>query len=154
MYKALTIFLLAICLLASCQEIKMYEHHTNLSSKGWLSSDSAKGSFYIDDTISDYRLYVVIRHKDAYQFNNIWLNVGLAAPSDTMYMQKINFSLGTDATGWEGVGMGDIWELRKPLNDLPQQFRKSGTYYYSISQIMRENPLQGVMSVGLRIEKL
>ena len=154
MQKVPVIFLFAICVLASCEEIKLHEHHANISSKGWLASDSAKGSFNINDTTSNYRLYLVIRHKDAYQFNNIWLNVGLAAPGDTMYVQKINFSLGSDASGWEGVGMGDIWELRKPLNDLPQQFRKSGTYQYSITQIMRENPLLGIMSVGLRVEKL
>jgi len=132
----------------------LYEHHTNLPGKGWSAVDSAKGSFYIDDTLSNYRLYIILRHKDTYHFNNIWLNVGLQAPLDSMFSQKINFSLGTDASGWEGIGMGDIWELRKPLNDLPQQFRKSGTYRYRINQIMRENPLEGMMSVGLRVEKL
>lgn len=154
MYRGLIVFFILIFVFTSCQEIKLYEHHTNISSKGWFASDSAKGNFYIEDTLASYRLFVVIRHKDAYQFGNIWLNVGLQSPNDTMFAQKINFVIGTDATGWEGVGMGDIWELRKPLNDFPQQFRKSGNYHYSINQIMRENPLQGIMSVGLRVEKL
>ncbi len=94
-----------------------------------------------------------MRHKDAYDFNNIWLNVGLQSPGDSMYFQKINFVLGADANGWEGTGMGDIWELRKPLNDLPQQFKRPGTYTYNISQIMRANPLKGILSVGFRVEK-
>ena len=32
-------------------------------------------------------------------------------------------------------------------------FRKKGTYTFTISQIMREDPLEHVLNVGLRIEK-
>ncbi len=145
---------LLICCLASCQEIKLYESHKSLSSTGWESGQPAIDSFNISDTTAAYRLFIVLRHKDTYNFNNIWLNVGLQSPGDSMYNQKLNFSLGSDASGWEGVGMGDIWELRKPLNDLPQQFKKPGVYKYRISQIMRENPLQGMLSIGLRVEKV
>ncbi len=145
---------LLICCLASCQEIQLYESHKSLPSTGWESNQPVLDSFSISDTTSAYRLFVVLRHKDVYKFNNIWLNIGLQSPADTMYNQKLNFSLGSDASGWEGVGMGDIWEVRKPLNDLPQKFKKSGLYKLSISQIMRENPLLGVMSVGLRVEKV
>jgi hypothetical protein len=33
------------------------------------------------------------------------------------------------------------------------KFKKPGTYTYSITQIMRDNPLSAVMSAGLRVEK-
>jgi gliding motility-associated lipoprotein GldH len=68
-------------------------------------------------------------------------------------MQKIDLKLGDDAMGWEGTGMNDIWEVRKLLNGEPKRFKKAGNYNYSISQIMRDNPLKNVMSAGLRVEK-
>ena len=55
--------------------------------------------------------------------------------------------------GWEGTGLNDIWEVRKLLVNRPRKFIKAGTYHYSIAQIMRDNPLEQVMSAGLRVQK-
>ena len=81
------------------------------------------------------------------------LDVSLQSPGDTMFTQKVNLSLGSDAQGWEGTGMNDIWEVRKILNGQPRRFRKTGVYRYSIRQVMRDEPLEHIMSAGLRIEK-
>ena len=80
--------------------------------------------------------------------------MGLQSPGDSMFIQKLNLSLGDDAQGWFGTGMNDIWEVRKPLTDRPRKFVKPGTYNYSIAQIMRDNPLKQVMSAGIRVEKV
>jgi gliding motility-associated lipoprotein GldH len=52
---------------------------------------------------------------------------------------------------WLATGMDDIYEHRIKLTD-PQYF-KAGVYHFSIEQIMREDPLENVMNVGLRVEK-
>jgi gliding motility-associated lipoprotein GldH len=119
----------------------------------WQQSFSATGDFIITDSLAAYNIYLVLRHTDAYQYDNIWLNIGLQPPGDSMRVQKVNIVLGTDANGWEGTGMNDIWEQRKLLNGGPGRFKKGGKYRFSISQIMRDNPLLNIMSVGLRIEK-
>ena len=142
------------CLLfSSCKQIDVYEKHTVIPKYEWQSSFSATGDFLITDTISAYSIYLVLRHTDAYQYNNIWLNIGLQAPGDSMYMQKVNLILGDDASGWEGTGMNDILEIRKLLNGKPRRFKQAGKYSFTISQIMRNNPLLNVMSAGLRVEK-
>lgn len=137
----------------SCKPIDVYEHNAVIPGYSWKSSYAAKGSFLVSDTASLYKLFVVLRHTDAYQYNNIWLDIGLQGPGDSMYTQKVNLSLGNDAQGWEGSGMNDIWEVRKLLNAMPRAFRKPGVYQYSIRQIMRDDPLTNVMSVGLRLER-
>ncbi len=141
-----------ICI-TSCTQIDVYEKHTVIPKHAWQSNFSATGDFLITDTISAYNIYLVLRHTDAYQYNNIWLNIGLQAPGDSMYIQKVNLILGNDANGWEGTGMNDIWEIRKLLNGKPRRFKHAGKYSFTISQIMRDNPLLNVMSAGLRIEK-
>ena len=142
------------CLLfSSCKQIDVYEKHTVIPKYEWQSSFSATGDFLITDTISAYSIYLVLRHTDAYQYNNIWLNIGLQAPGDSMYIQKVNLILGDDASGWEGTGMNDILEIRKLLNGKPRRFKQAGKYSFTISQIMRNNPLLNVMSAGLRVEK-
>jgi len=125
----------------SCSQIDVYEKHTVIPAYEWQDSFSATGDFLITDTVSAYSIY-------------LWLNIGLQPPGDSMYIQKVNLSLGDDANGWEGSGMNDIWELRKLLNGEPRRFKQAGKYQFTISHIMRDNPLLHVMSVGLRVEKI
>ena len=146
---------LSICLsilLLSCEQMEVFEKNTTIPGYKWKRDFEAKGSFIISDT-SAYNIYIVIRHTDAYPYNNIWLNVGLQPPGDTMHFQKLDITLGNDADGWEGAGMNDIWEIRKIINNQPRRFKKSGEYRFSIRHIMRDDPLPSVMSAGLRVEK-
>ena len=146
---------LSICfciLLLSCKEMEVFEKNTTIPGYKWKRNFEANGSFIISDTAS-YNIYIVIRHTDAYPYNNIWLNVGLQPPGDTMQFQKLDLTLGNDADGWEGTGMNDIWEIRKIINNQPRRFKKSGEYNFSIRHIMRDDPLPSVMSAGLRVEK-
>jgi gliding motility-associated lipoprotein GldH len=74
-------------------------------------------------------------------------------PGDTIKHQRLDLPLGTDGKGWEGTGLDDIWELRKPITSGPMKFKKPGNYSFFVQHIMRENPLDNIMSIGVRIEK-
>lgn len=143
----------AFLLLAGCRQIDVYEMNTPIPKYKWQHSFAAPGTFIIKDTAASYNVSIVLRHTDAYAYNNIWLNVGLQSPGDSMYYQKIDLSLGNDAGGWEGAGMNDIWEVRKLLNSRSIRFKKAGTYHFRILHMMRDEPLENVMSAGLRVEK-
>ena len=151
--KTLFVVIGVVCMFVfSCKQIDVFEKNTNIPGLKWQSNFAATGTFNIEDTVSAYNLYVVLRHTDAYQYNNIWLNVGLQSPGDSLYFQKIDLGLGNDASGWEGTGMNDIWEVRKPLAQ-NKRFKKKGEYHFSIFHVMRDNPLLNVMSAGFRVEK-
>ncbi len=151
MRNSLLLIILSLAI-ASCGQLDFFEKNTPVRNSSWVRGDSAVGTFTIDDTTSAFNLYVVLRHKDSYRYNNIWLNVGLQIPGAEIAYQKVDLLLGTDEK-WLGVGMNDIWEVRKPLTSRPMRFARTGVYRYSIKHIMRENPLDGIMSVGLRVEK-
>ena len=138
---------------SSCKQIDIFEKNTVIPNYEWKSNFIVSGSFKITDTISAYSIYLVLRHTDAYKYNNIWLNIGLQPPGDSLIKQKVDLKLGDDANGWEGNGMNDIWELRKLLNGEPRRFKKAGEYKFTIAQVMRDEPLLNVISAGLRIEK-
>ncbi len=150
----LSFYAWAITGLVACRQINVYEKNTAIPQMEWSKDFTATGTFNIDDTLAAYKLFIVLRHTDAYTYNNIWLNVGLQPPEDSMYFQKLDLLLATDATGWQGTGMNDIWEVRKLLNGEPRRFKKTGQYNYKIFQVMRDNPLKNVMNAGLRIEKV
>lgn len=151
--KKILVAVFLIQAVLSCKQIDVFEKNTTMKNYKWKSNIPATGSFNISDTSSLYDIYITLRHTDAYEFNNIWLQIGLKNPDDTMRFQKVDLQLGNDQNGWEGTGMNDIWEVRKKLNDQPLQFKKQGVYNFEIKQIMRTDPLNNIMSAGLRLEK-
>ena len=132
----------------------MYEKTTPIPDQAWFYNNKPSFTFAITDTTGLYNIYIVIRHTDAYQYNNLWLTLGSGAPSDTMRFQKINLELGSDAKGWLGSGMDDIFEVRKNITQGPVPFKKAGNYTFTIAQIMRENPLKHILNIGIRVEKV
>ena len=50
--------------------------------------------------------------------------------------------------------MNDIWEIRKKITAAPFKFSKKDSYQYSLTQLMRDNPLLNVLSAGIRLEKV
>lgn len=100
-----------------------------------------------------YNIYLVLRHEDAYTYNNIWLNLTEKGPLETVTVRR-EFILGNNTTQqWLGNGMDDIFEHRILMNAQPRPLHK-GTYSFTISQDMREDPLEHIMDAGIRVEKV
>jgi gliding motility-associated lipoprotein GldH len=122
----------------------------------WKSGYKPSFTFTIKDTSSAYQLFLILRHNDKYNYNNIFINLYTKQPhQDTTQSARYDLRLATNEKGWLATGMDDIYEHRIALTPAGQKFyfRKSGDYTFSIEQIMREDPLNNVLNVGLRIEK-
>lgn len=149
-----TYFAIIILLLASsCVTIDVFEKNVSIPNQEWSGNFQPEITFEIKDTTSLYNIYVVLRHTDAYRYNNIWLNVYTEIPGDTVNKQRLDLRLATDDKGWLGSGMDDIFEHRILITRSPVALRKPGEYKFRLQQIMREEPLQYVMNVGIRVEK-
>ncbi len=148
----LTVFI--IVGLSACTQLDVFEKDTVIPKNNWQSAFQPTFDFEIKDLAASYNLFIVLRHTDAYAYNNIWLNIGTQSPGDSMRYQKFDILLGSDAKGWEGTGMDDIWEIRKLITNGPVKFNKAGIYHFKVAQIMRQDPLPNVMNTGIRVEKV
>jgi gliding motility-associated lipoprotein GldH len=157
--KRLFLFLVpCILLFVSCTTIDLYEKSVSIPGHSWKSNYKPSFTFTIKDTSSAYQLFLILRHNDKYNFNNIWLNITVKSPgSDSVKTFRADKQLATNEKGWLASGMDDIYEHRLPLlqelvmNEV--SIKKMGDYTFTVEQIMRENPLNHVLDVGLRIEK-
>jgi gliding motility-associated lipoprotein GldH len=152
------IVLLTSYIIFSCTTIDLYEKSVSIPGHSWKNSYKPSFTFTIKDTSSTYDLFLVLRHNDKYNYNNIWLNISIKSPgSDSVKTFKADRQLATNERGWLANGMDDIYEHRIGLTDKLVEndisLRKPGDYTFVIEQIMRENPLDNVFNVGLRIEK-
>jgi gliding motility-associated lipoprotein GldH len=76
------------------------------------------------------------------------------APGDSASStQQFDLPLASQ-TGWTGTGMDDIFEHRILLFRRPVKFRFKGNYTVTLEQVMRQNPLEEIMNVGIRLEKV
>ena len=153
-FQKTQVLLVAACLqLAACSNIGVFEKNSSFKKQEWAGSNKPSFTFTITDTLASYNIYLVLRHTDAYSYNNIWLKFTRKGP-DTTYAQQVDLRLATNGQGWLGTGMDDIWELRIPITQGAARFRRSGDYEFTLEQIMRQDPLLHVLNAGIRIEKV
>lgn len=146
------IFLALFNLLQSCNTIDVYEQTVALPKHEWKSNLRLNFSPQIKDSAGYYNIYFVLRHSESYHFNNIWINLTSTFPNDTARTEKFSILL-ANGSGWLGTSMDDIIEQRLLLNKQPIRLR-AGMYKFSITQIMREDPLENILNAGIRIEKV
>ena len=154
MRKSVFILLSLITAFYACETINLFEKNVPVPGHAWNTSFKPEISFDITDTTAFYNIYFVIRHTDAYGFNNIWVNATSMAPGDSASItERFDFLLASQDR-WTGSAMDDIYEHRILLYKQPVKFRRSGIYKVKFEQVMRENPLKHVLNVGLRVEKV
>lgn len=144
--------LLLICALfiCSCTTVDLYEKDATIPGFKWKSSFKPEFTFAIKDTTVRYELFLVLRHNEKYNYNNIWINLYSQPPGDTLHKAFFELQLANNEK-WLASGMDDVYEHRIKLTD--PQYLKAGLYHFKVEQIMREDPLENVMDVGLRMEK-
>lgn len=154
MTKRFAIIVLLICssfLFACKYKAGYYEKTVVVPNHAWASGFRPTFTFEITDTASTYNIFVITRHTDAYHYNNLWINFTSIAPASIAETQKLNLRLG-DNRRWLGSSMDDIIEHRILVNRNPVKL-KPGKYIFMLQNIMREDPLEEMMNVGIRVAK-
>lgn len=151
-FYLLAAFGLQLLAFSSCTTIDLYEKTVSIPGHAWKNSFKPTFDFTIKDSSALYQFYLVLRHTEKYNYNNIYINLYVQGPGqDTAQKIQQSLELANNEKGWLGTGMDDIYEQRRPLGN--KQALKAGNYKFMVEQIMRENPLLHVLDVGIRIEK-
>jgi gliding motility-associated lipoprotein GldH len=143
----------SLLLSVSCTRTDIFEKNIAIPKHAWSSDFMPVIEFEISDSTTPRNIYIVVRHADAYRYKNMWVNVKTQAPTGVVRNQPLELKLANDSKGWLGSGMDDIFEHRiliTPPND-PKPL-SAGKYTFTLTNIMREDPLEHVMNMGIRVE--
>jgi len=140
-------------LFTACNTLDVFEKSAPFDKHEWKSTDKPSFDFAIADTNALYNIYVVVRHDDAYHYNNLWLNIIMQAPASKPETQQVELTLANNTKGWLGTGMDDVFDHRIRITSAPIKLKK-GNYHFTLQHTMREDPLPFVLSVGIRVEKV
>ncbi len=146
---------LCCSLVAACMPAPHYQKQEAIPQNAWAYNFRPTFTFDIKDSTAYYQPYFIIRHTQAYPYNNIWLWMYIKRPGDTVARkERINIVLAEANGKWLGKGMGEIYEQRMAIS-LGDSVNLSvpGTYEVTLEQNMRLNPLPDILNVGLRVEK-
>ena len=155
-HSHLSIILMAVCFaFSSCSwSTGVFEKNQSFPNQEWPAAIKPDIAFEISDTSSLYNMYIVLRHTDAYHFNNIYIRATVKEPGEGREKTgDYDLQLATNSKGWIGTAMDDIYDARLLIQP-GTRFRKAGIYHITLEQLMREDPLKSVLSAGLRVERV
>lgn len=145
--------LLLTILLFGCLRPGNFEKNIEIPQQDWHYSFMPTVAFNISDTTKLYNVYITLRHTEAYAYRNLWVYLHSRQPSDKNFQkERFELVLQDDQGRWLGRGMDDIYELNIPIFTRIR-FTQTGEYTLKLEQIMRDNPLKGIMNAGIRIEQ-
>ena len=145
-------FLLLFVSISSCQTIDLYERVVSIPRQEWQSNFKPQFKFNIKDTQSRYDIFVILRHNEKYEFNNVWISLAYQMQGEAAVTGQYELPLANNE-GWMGIAMDDLYEHRIRITPPEGISLRAGDYTFTVGQIMRKDPLENVLNVGLRIEK-
>ena len=140
-------------ILGGCQLNHVFEKNTEVPDNKWDYKFIPQFKIEITDTIASYNMYVNIRHLEAYKYMNIWILMHVSSPDGKQQTERMALSLAQQDGRWLGEGLNGIWMLSS-LAKRQFKFSHKGEYTFAIEHDMRINPLDDIMNIGLRLEKI
>lgn len=145
------IMLTTILLLSACDSNRVYDNSTAIAEIGWEQHDIKRYDVQINQTDSRYNMYINIRNNTDYQYSNIYLFVNTIFPDGGTIRDTVECLVADIDGRWLGRGNRKLRDNQYMIRS-GFRFPDTGTYHFELQQAMREQTLQGITDVGIRIE--
>jgi gliding motility-associated lipoprotein GldH len=144
-------FLSIILIVVSCDKNRVYDHVVALSSDGWNSENAIEFDMPVNDARKAYDILIHLRNSGDYQYSNIWLFIETKSPGGNSLRDTFEIKLADDAGRWLGKGIGNVHELLIPYKQ-NIVFPDRGVYKVAIWQAMRDQTINQILDIGLRLQ--
>ncbi|MDR0970054.1 MAG: gliding motility lipoprotein GldH [Lentimicrobiaceae bacterium] len=135
----------------SCGNKSFYNTHVPIEKNSWDKNQSAFFELTTDDTVSVYACSIHIRHLETYRYSNLYLFLNTTFPNGLQTHDTIECILALPDGKWLSKSSGSLREIALLLNPA-LRFPMTGTYVFEIEQAMRDEVLEGVSDIGLKID--
>ncbi|GAB4287605.1 MAG: gliding motility lipoprotein GldH [Marinilabiliales bacterium] len=144
-------FLIPFFLIA-CDNNRVYDEYIPIKNQKWDKDVHAIFRVSIHDTINPHNIFINVRNAANYKFANLFLFITVSSPNGNSVTDTFNCVLADEKGKWYGNGYGDLYDNRI-LYKSNVFFPDTGTYIFDIVQAMREDVLENISDVGIRIER-
>lgn len=136
----------------SCDQSKIYNNSEPIAGETWHYDSAVAFSFEIEDTVNIHDMLLHIRNAKDYEYSNMWVFVTFEYPNGTEYTDTVECPLAFSDGKWIGSsGPGYVNNLVMFKKDM--QFPVPGEYKVHIVHGMRDEHLEGIENIGLRVQR-
>jgi len=143
-----------VFLLLACDERRVYEDNQDFRDRTWKVTDIPRFEFAIQDPGNKYNLYCHVRNSLDYPYARLFVRYALRDSAGAELQRKLVSEFLFDQKTGQPFGrsaLGDVFDHQfLLLNDY--EFKWPGKYKLELEQFMRLDTLQGILSVGVRVE--
>jgi len=149
------ILVILCAILTACDNTRVYEQNVSFEDRAWKVTEEPRFEFKVSDTTQRYNLYFNVRNSLDYKWARIFITFHLYDSTGFELTRKlIKNDLFDEKTGkpFGDSGIGDLYDHQLSLLK-DYSFPHQGNYTVKLDQMMRQDTLTGVLSVGIRLER-
>lgn len=150
--KIIPFILLLAAFLQSCGPEPMFDNTKKIPGSVWKEDDVVRFEVPVTDTSSLFRFFLNIRHSTDYRYANVFFFIHTTFPDGTLARDTVECIVADKSGKWLGRGITNIRDNQVMLRS-GLRFPQAGTYVFEFRQAMREEELEGIKDIGLRIIK-
>lgn len=138
--------------LFSCGENHFYKTTMEILDSSWAYEDTLSYTFQIEDTTARYDIGLEISHQADYEYQNLYVKILTRFPDQKLLSQTLPIDFADNTGKWYGDCRGDRCVVHVQLQQ-NAIFDQIGSYRFQIAQFMRVNPVRGIESTALILDK-
>jgi gliding motility-associated lipoprotein GldH len=147
------LFVGAIMIFSSCKGEDIYfQKYETIESSSWNKEEVKVFDFDIVDTTKLYEFYLNLRNNNEYGYGNIFVFWTLQSPDGRTKTDTAQFILAKPNGQWLGKSASGT-VIENSMYFLKTKLPTRGTYSFEFVQGMRDENLEGIKDVGLKIKK-
>ncbi len=146
------LFLSAIAFLISCEPNLVYEKNDSIQDEKWHYRDKVEFKVEITDTVNMHNIHINVRNSVDYNYMNLYMFLNTEFPDGRIVRDTLECILADRRGEWLGDGFGRI-KSHQFLFRENTFFPQKGEYIFRFEQAMREEVLEGITDIGIRIER-
>lgn len=146
-------FLTCIFIVLACTKPSFYQATLQPSNATWTYNEPLSFDFRIEDTTAFYDLFLEVQHSPEYPFQNLYVKIITKHPEGEPQEDIVSLELANELGLWEGKCKGERCKVIIPLQT-KARFDKVGVYTLQFNQYTRTDSLNGVLKLGLQIQKM
>ncbi|MEI6555771.1 MAG: gliding motility lipoprotein GldH [Paludibacter sp.] len=143
----------ATLILNGCVKSDVYLKYKTITTSGWHKDSLCTFDIPVNDTTIRYNIYVNVRNRGEYPYQNLWLFLSKMTPGSVETKDSIECYLADKRGKWLGTGIGSVLQM-PVLYQQNVKFEKKGIYKYKIVHGMRDTVLVGINDIGMQVEKI
>ncbi len=135
-----------------CDRSVVFEKNKEIPEMRWHFEDKVVFEAEINDTINLHNIHVNVRNSVEYKYMNFYMFLDTKFPDGRIVRDTLECLLADSRGEWTGRGVGNIRSNSFLMRE-NVWFPLKGKYTFSFEQAMREEVLEGISDIGIRIER-